>query len=193
MKKLIAITFFIISYSNSFSQDDTYMQFDPSTEEKFKNAEKESNKEDSIFLSKLTYFDIETFRKEVLIELNRIRKTNGLRPVLLTSDTAKINSLNKFIYNSHHVWENDWAHDSLRGPCTEVTHYGCYSPMDYNKNKDNFYQYLAKTALESLMSSPPHKRILLDPSKKEIAVGEANKLRGPYYISRSNKVMIRLW
>jgi uncharacterized protein YkwD len=193
MKKLIVITFFIISYSNSFSQDDTYMQFEPSTEEKFKNAEKESNKEDSIFLSKLTYFDIETFRKEVLIELNRIRKTNGLRPVLLTSDTAKINSLDKFIYNSHHVWENDWAHDSLRGPCTEVTHYGCYSPMDYNKNKDNFYQYLAKTALESLMSSPPHKRILLDPSKKEIAVGEANKLRGPYYISRSNKVMIRLW
>jgi uncharacterized protein YkwD len=169
------------------------MQFDEPALVSAERLRKETIKEDSIFLSKLTYFDIETFRKEVLIELNRIRKTNGLRPVLLTSDTAKINSLDKFIYNSHHVWENDWAHDSLRGPCTEVTHYGCYSPMDYNKNKDNFYQYLAKTALESLMSSPPHKRILLDPSKKEIAVGEANKLRGPYYISRSNKVMIRLW
>lgn len=193
MKKLIVITFFIISYSNSFSQDDTYMQFDPSTEEKFKNAEKESNKEDSIFLSKLTYFDIETFRKEVLIELNRIRKTNGLRSVVLNSDTAKINSLDKFIYNSHHVWKNDWAHDSLRGPCTEVTHYGGYFVDEYNENKDNFYQYLAKSALESLMSSPPHKRILLNPNKKEIAVGEANKMYAPNYIARTSKVMIRLW
>jgi hypothetical protein len=112
---------------------------------------------------------------------------------VLTSDTAKINSLDKFIYNSHHVWEKDWAHDPNRGPCTEVTHYGCYTSKDYRGNKDNFYQYLAKSALESLMSSPPHKRLLLDPSKKEIAVGEVNKLRGPYYISRSNKVMIRLW
>lgn len=193
MKKLIAITFFIISYANSFSQDDTYMQFDPSTEEKFKNAEKERRKKDSAFLATLTYFDIETFRKEVLIELNRIRKTNGLRPVLLTSNTTKINSLDKFIYNSHHVWKNDWAHDSLRGPCTEVTHYGGYTSMDYNKNKDNFYQYLAKSALESLMSSPPHKRILLASDKKEIAVGEANKMHAPTYTARTSKVMIRLW
>jgi uncharacterized protein YkwD len=193
MKKLIAITFFIISYTNSFSQDDTYMQFDHSTEEKFKKAEKERRKKDSTFLTTLTYFDIETFRKEVLIELNRIRKTNGLRPVFLTSDMTKINSLDKFIYNSHHVWKNDWAHDSLRGPCTEVTHYGGYFVEDYNKNKDNFYQYLAKSALESLMSSPPHKRILLNPGKKEIAVGEANKMHGPIYIARTSKVMIRLW
>lgn len=193
MKKLVAITFFIISCTNSFSQDVTYMQFDPSTEEKFKNAEKERRKKDSTFLAMLTYFDIETFRKEVLIELNRIRKTNGLRPVLLTSDTVKINSLNKFIYNSHHVWKNDWAHDSLRGPCTEVTHYGGYFVDEYNENKDNFYQYLAKSALESLMGSPPHKRILLASDKKEIAVGEANKMHAPDYTARTSKVMIRLW
>lgn len=193
MKKLIAITFFIISYANSFSQDDTYMQFDEPALVSAERFKKECTKRDSIFLSKLTYFDIETFRKEVLIELNIIRKTNGLRPVLLTSDTTKINSLDKFIYNSHRVWKNDWAHDSLRGPCTEVTHYGCYTSMDYNKNKDNFYQYLAKSAIESLMSSPPHKRILLNPGKKEIAVGEANKMHAPNYIARTSKVMIRLW
>ena len=193
MKKLIAIVFFVVSYTSSFSQDATYMTFDEPIEVAIERSRKESMKSDSTFLSSLTYFDIETFRKEILIELNRIRKVNGLRPVTLTSDTAKINSLDKFIYNSHHVWENDWAHDPNRGPCTEVTHYGCYTGSEYRLNKDNFYQYLAKAALESLMSSPPHKRILLNPEKKEIAVGEANKLRGPYYISRSNKVMIRLW
>jgi uncharacterized protein YkwD len=193
MKKIIAMAFFVVSYISSFSQNATYMTFDEPIEVAIERSRKESMKSDSTFLSSLTYFDIETFRKEILIELNRIRKVNGLRPVTLTSDTAKINSLDRFIYNSHHVWENDWAHDPNRGPCTEVTHYGGYTEMEYRLNKDNFYQYLAKSALESLMSSPPHKRILLNSEKKEIAVGEANKLRGPYYISRSNKVMIRLW
>lgn len=193
MKKLIAIAFFVISCITSFSQDSTYMQFDFSVEDEFEKEQKERRKRDSIFLSTLTYFDIETFRKEVLIELNRIRKENGLRAVVLTKDTSKINSLDRFVYNSHHLWEMDLAHDANRGPCVEVTHYGCYTKQDYEENKDNFYKYLAKSALESLMSSPPHKRILLSSLSKEIAVGEANKLRGPYYISRSNKVMIRLW
>jgi uncharacterized protein YkwD len=193
MKKLIAIVFFVVSYTSSFSQDATYMTFDEPIEVAIERSRKEYRKSDSTFLSSLTYFDIETFRKEILIELNRIRKVNGLRPVTLTSDTAKINSLDKFIYNSHHVWENDWAHDPNRGPCTEVTHYGGYTGSEYRLNKDNFYQYLAKAALESLMSSPPHKRILLNSEKKEIAVGEANKMHAPNYIARTSKVMIRLW
>jgi hypothetical protein len=65
MKKLIAIVFFVVSYTSSFSQDATYMTFDEPIEVSAEKARKDFRKSDSTFLSSLTSLDIESFRKEI--------------------------------------------------------------------------------------------------------------------------------
>jgi hypothetical protein len=186
MKKIIAIAFFAILTSTSFGQ----LGFSEPIEKRQAEQLARINTRDSIFMASFV-FDVSLFKKELFEELNRVRKENKRLPVVLTKDTSRINSVDRFVYNSHLVWEKDLAHDPNGGICFETTHYGIISAYDIREQGENYYKFLAKDVLGSLMSSPPHRALLLDSSRKEISIGTASKWLS--HSSITNKVVIRLW
>jgi hypothetical protein len=114
MKKTLSLSFslafFAIFTSTAFSQ----FEFKTSAEERAKSAELARNTRDSLFMASFE-FDLETYKKELFAELNRVRRENRKAPVVLTKDTTRINSVERFVQDSHLVWERDLAHDPSRG------------------------------------------------------------------------------
>jgi hypothetical protein len=189
MKNIIAIAAFAIFTSTAFSQ----LGFQKSAEEREKERAqlfREIDIKDSLFMASFE-FDLETYKKELFAELNRVRRENRKAPVVLTKDTSRINSVERFVHDSHLVWERDLAHDPSRGISFEVTHWSFICAYDIRKYKEEYYKFLANKVISSLMSSPPHREIILTSTIKEVYIGHASK-----YVNtakKSNKVVIRLW
>jgi hypothetical protein len=189
MKSIIAIAFFAIFTSTAFSQSG----FQKSAEEREKERERlfrEIDIKDSLFMASFE-FDLATYKKELFAELNRVRRENQKAPVVLTKDTSRINSVERFVHDSHLVWERDLAHDTTPGRYSEVTHWSFICAYKIRQYKEEYYKFLANRVISSLMSSPPHRALMLDSTIKEVHIGHASK-----YVNtakKSNKVVIRMW
>ena len=193
MKKTLSLSFtlafFAIFTSTAFSQ----LGFQKSEEEREKERAqliRKNDIKDSLFMASFE-FDLETYKKELFAELNRVRREKRKAQVVLTKDTSRINSVERFVHDSHLVWERDLAHDPSRGISFEVTHWSFICAYKIRQYKEEYYKFLANRVISSLMSSPPHREIILTSTIKEVHIGHASKYVN--HSSKSNKVVIRLW
>ena len=148
----------------------SFSQADGLTEMALKRMAKENtqrNKDSAYFAN--YEFDSTKLTNAILIELNKVRRSNNSKLVTCSKDTVQCNYVMKW---SNHLAEvNKIGHGGARLYKAEVSYGG--SLLKSQAGVDSQYAIVAHDAIQAFIDSPEHKRIILDPTYVKIVIGFA--------------------